>query len=172
MCTCVFMCMCVYVCMWLWVWLRVTTFRTLLVRSGPLQEIRTQFGFVLVVGPIHRRFEDRSIGRSEDQYRFVQWRLNGDSDEKSCYFMWVFLVFLLSILILFYMSAFNWFLYTLVCLTVFMFNYYSCTLIIVHVHTLKTMNKCKKIILPILNKYYNIRIPLKWPHWLYMTSTW
>jgi len=57
-------------------------------------------------GPINRRFEDRSMGWSVDQCQFVQWRSDSDSVPKSRYFMWVFLVFLLSILILIYISAF------------------------------------------------------------------
>jgi len=55
-----------------------------------LLETRTRSGFMLVVDPIHRQFEDRSIGRSEDQYWFVQWRPDGYSVPKLRHFMWVF----------------------------------------------------------------------------------
>ena len=79
-----------YLCLYVCVWLCATVFRIRLVRSGPLQE--TRFGFVLVVDPIHRRFEDRSMGWSVDQYQFVQWRLDSDSVSKLRHFMWVFVL--------------------------------------------------------------------------------
>ena len=45
-----------------------------------------------LVDPIHRWFEDRSMRWSIDQYRFVQWRSDGDSIPKPRYFMWVFVL--------------------------------------------------------------------------------
>ena len=123
-CNCLLVCACreVYVCVYLYTyvgvrvcveilesvfsvylylimcWLRATVFRICSVRSGPLQETRTRSGFVLVVNPIHRQFEDRSIGRSEDQYRFVQWRPDDDSVPKPRHFMWVFVLMSFSYL--------------------------------------------------------------------------
>jgi len=79
-----------YFCVRSCVWLRVAVFRIRLVRSGLLQEIRTRFRFVLVVDPIHRRFEDRSMRWSVDQCWFVQWRPDDISVPKLCHFMWVF----------------------------------------------------------------------------------
>ena len=64
-----------------------------------LQEIRTRFGSVLVVDPIHRRFEDRSMGWSVDQYQFMQWRPDGDSVSKSHHFKWVFVLMPFSYLL-------------------------------------------------------------------------
>ena len=57
-----------------------------------LQETRTRSRFMLIVDPIHRRFEDLSIGWSVDQYRFVQWRPDGNSVPKPRHFMWVFVL--------------------------------------------------------------------------------
>ena len=61
-CLCVYIVECIrirgYVCVSSCVLLRVAVFRIRLVRSGPLQETRTRSGFVLIVDPIHRRFED------------------------------------------------------------------------------------------------------------------
>ena len=51
---------------------RVTAFQIHLVRSGPLLETRIRSGFMLVVDPIHKQFEDRSMGWFVDQYQFVQ----------------------------------------------------------------------------------------------------
>jgi len=88
-CVCINVCMCilVYVCVWvlislpLCVRLRVTAITDSFVRS---ELSYGRYGFVLVVNPIHRRFEDRSMGWSGDPYRFVQWRPDSDSDLKSC----------------------------------------------------------------------------------------
>ena len=55
--TCTRVCLCEFMCL-----VACYSVSDRLVRSGPLQEIRTRFGFVLVVDPIHRGFEDRSIG--------------------------------------------------------------------------------------------------------------
>ena len=82
----------VYIYIYLCVWLRVAALWNSLMRSGPLQETRTRFGFVLVMDPIQWRFEDCSIGWSVDQYRFVQWRPDGDSVSKQRHFMWVFVL--------------------------------------------------------------------------------
>ena len=63
--------------------------------SDPFCEIRTRcwrFRFVLVMDQIHRRFEDRSMGWSVDQYRFVQWIPDSNSVLKLRYFMWVFVL--------------------------------------------------------------------------------
>ena len=72
--------------------LRVAAFKTRPYYPDRLQETRTQSGFVLVVDPIHKRFEDRFMGWSVDQYRFVQWRPDGDSVPKLRHFMWVFIL--------------------------------------------------------------------------------
>jgi len=78
-----------------------------------LQETRTGSRFMLVVDPIHRQFEDRLMGWSIDQYRFVQWRPDSDPVRKLRHFMWVF-VFVsfsylpLSICIMFYFYHFMW----------------------------------------------------------------
>ena len=58
-------------------------------------KIRTRywrFGLVPVMDPIHRRFEDRSMRWSIDQYRFMQWRPDDDSFPISRHFMWVFIL--------------------------------------------------------------------------------
>ena len=67
-------------------------FRPIRWDPDPLQETQTRSEFVLVVDPIHRRFEDQFMGWSVDQYWFVQWRSDGDSVLKLCHFMWVFVM--------------------------------------------------------------------------------
>jgi len=64
-------------------------------------------------GPIYWRFEDWSMGRSEDSYRFVQWRSDGDSDPKLLHFMWVFALvsfpyLSLSVLFICFLYHFIW----------------------------------------------------------------
>ena len=49
---------------------------------------------------IHCRFEDRPMRWSENSYRFVQWRPDGDSDPNSRHYMWVFILMLFSYLLL------------------------------------------------------------------------
>ena len=107
MCTCVGVRVCV--CMHVWVlsmhlYLFVCSVACYSV-SDPFGEIRTQLQetrtrsrFVLVVDPIHRRFENRSMGWSVDQYRFVQWRPDGDSVSKPHHFMWMFVLVSFSFL--------------------------------------------------------------------------
>ena len=113
-CLCVYIEECIrvrgYVCVSSCVWLRITVFWTRLVRYGPLQEIRTRFGFVLVVDPIHRRFENRSMRWSVDQYRFVQWRPDGDSIPKPRHFIWAFVLVYLPLSVWFtcYTYHFMW----------------------------------------------------------------
>ena len=51
-----------------------------------------RFGFVSILEPMLRRFKDRSIGWSVNQYRFVQLRPDGDSVLKPRHFMWVFVL--------------------------------------------------------------------------------
>jgi len=65
----------------------------------PFGEIWThyrRFGLELVMDPMHWRFENRPMGWSVDQYRFVQWRPEGDSVTKLRHFMWVFAFVLFS----------------------------------------------------------------------------
>ena len=80
---CIFIFICMFGCV-------LQYFGTRLVRSWPLKETRTRSRFVLVLEPMHRQFEDRFMGWSVDQYRFVQWRPDGDSLPKLRHFMWVF----------------------------------------------------------------------------------
>jgi len=91
-----------YVCVSSCVWLRVAALRIRLVRSGPLQETRTRSGFVLVVDPIPWQFEDWFMRWSIDQYRFVQWRPDGDSVPKSRHLMWVYVLVYLPLLVCIY----------------------------------------------------------------------
>jgi len=51
-----------------------------------------RFGFVLVIDPIHSRFEDRPMRWFGGSYRFVQWKSYSDLDPKSRHFMWVFVL--------------------------------------------------------------------------------
>ena len=60
-----------------------------------------RFGLVFDMDPTQWRFKNRLIEWSRDPYRFVQWRLDGDSDPKSCHFMWVFTFALLLITVIF-----------------------------------------------------------------------
>jgi len=71
------------------------------------------FGFMFVVHSIHWRFEDRSMGWSEDPYRLMQWRPDVDSVPKPRHFMWVFALIsfpylLLSVLTICYLYYFMW----------------------------------------------------------------
>ena len=56
------------------------------------------FGFVSILDAMHRRFEDRFMGWSVDQYGFMQWRPDGDSVSKPRHFMWVFVLMSFSFL--------------------------------------------------------------------------
>ena len=67
----------------------------------PFGKIRIGYGrfkVVPVMDPIPWRFEDRTMRWFKDPYRFVQWRLDSDSDPKPHHFVWVFVYW--SILIL------------------------------------------------------------------------
>jgi len=98
--TCMYV-LCYYVCMSMYVFVYHRVYMVAccsdsdsLMRSELDNE---RFRFVLVVDPIHWRFEDRPIEWSGDSYQFVQWRPNGDSDPKSRHFMWVFALYLFLI---------------------------------------------------------------------------
>ena len=62
---------------------------------NPFDEIRTRygrFGVVLVMDPIHWRFEDRPMGWAGDSYQFVRWRPDSNPVPKPRHFMWVFVL--------------------------------------------------------------------------------
>ena len=93
--------------------LRVTAFRTRSCDPNSATETRTWFGVVLVMHPIHWRFEDRCTGWSRDLYQFMQWRPDDDSVPKLRHFMWVFALVLssylsLSVVLICYLHYFIW----------------------------------------------------------------
>jgi len=89
-----------------------------------LQETQTQSEFVLVVDPIHKQFEDRSIGWSVDQNWFVQWRPDDDSVPKPHHFMCVF--FLVHLLIYRCQYAFTYYTYHFMWFSIIFYQLITC----------------------------------------------
>ena len=129
-----------YVCVSSCVWLRVAVFRIRLVRSGPLQETRTRSGFVLVVDSIRRKFEDRLMEWSVDQYRFLQWRPDGNSVLKPHHFMWVFVFVYLPLSVCTYMLLLSFHVTFCYILTLWLLVSLHETSVIVHLMYLVDMN--------------------------------
>ena len=105
MCVCIYLCMyrCMYVyacgsvyimCTYVFVYQRVRLVACYSVSDllGRSKLGNRRFRFVPILDPIPRWLEDRSMGWSVGQYRFVQWRPDGVSVPKPCHFMWVFVL--------------------------------------------------------------------------------
>ena len=77
--------------------------------SDSLQKIRTRFRFVPVMDPIHRRFENQSMGWFVDQYWFVQWDQTSIQSETASFHVSVcsYVIFFFTIIV-FYSYYFMW----------------------------------------------------------------
>ena len=93
------LCVCVqvYVHMSSCIWLHGYSVLDSFVRS---ELSNRRFRFVPVMDSIHWQFEDRPMRWSRDQYQFVQWRPDGDSDSKTRHFMCVFVLMSFSYILL------------------------------------------------------------------------
>ena len=103
-CVCVYECISVrvylYSCEYMCLWLYITARRPRSYNSDLEAETRTLPGLMLLWSQYAMRFKDRLTRWFGDSYLFVQWRPGDNSDPKSCYFMWVFVLMLFPYLLL------------------------------------------------------------------------
>ena len=91
-----------------------------------------RFRFIPILDPIHKLFEDRFMEWSVDQYRFVQWRPDGDSVLKLRHFMWVFVLMCLPLSVCIYMLLLSFHVTFCYILSVWLLVSLHETLVIVH----------------------------------------